>query len=351
MIQSNLDDYIDESGPTESETSEERTESDEPEGKVIHSLVGLLANDPLAFLAAIGTLRTLTKSPDIGAPKLSWDRKTSNWTPTIQFETPVPRDRLLDVLVTQLTGSTDAIRYDMSENEDDEEPVDKLSDLDVGDFQKLLASASVSPGSFDEQALAAYGTDAYADHSDIAEFDVRRTGTALTRLNVLEFAGPKQYLKSQRKLVDETTKSKLRRTLFETWDFDNDASSHRTMQWSPTDASRGAYTGIDPTNRNSWTMHGANRLAISGSRLYTVVPQAKDSVTVGFVDLGDRHVFQYPIWTAPVTLSTVWTLLTHPDVASETPDPEQIDSIAAVLRAEIEINNHYWNLGRGVRIG
>ena len=347
MTQSNLDDYIDESGTTESETSEERTESDEPEGEVTHSLIGLQANDPLAFLAAIGTLRTLTKSSDIGTPKLSWEREISNWTPTIQFETPVTRDRLLEVLRTQLTGPTDATRYVMSENAED--PVDKLSNLDVVTFRELLET--VPPGSSDEQALATYGTDAYVNHSDIVEFDIGETGTALTRLNVLDFAGPKAYLKSQRKFVDETTRSKLRRTLFETWDFNDDASSHRTMHWSPTDASRGAYTGIDPTNLPSWTMHGANRLAISGSRLYAVVPQVKDSATVGFVDLGDRHVFQYPIWTAPVTLSTVRTLLTHPDVASETPDLEQIDSIATVLRAEIEVNKNYRNLGWGVPVG
>lgn len=347
MTQRRLGDYMDESETGEPKVRKERSESDESEGQVTHSLIGLRANDPLAFLAAIGTLRTLTRSPDIGAAKLSWNRETSNWTPTIRLEDPITCDRLLEVLYTQLTGSADAPRYVMSENVED--PVDKLSDLDAVTFRKLLGT--LQPGSPDEKALAAYGTDAYVDHDDIAEFNVRETGTALTRLNVLEFGGPKAYLKSQRKFVDETTRPKLRRTLFEPWDFDDDASSHRTMNWSPTDASRGAYTGVDPTNLPSGTMHGANRLAVAGSRLYAVVPQAKDSATVGFADLGDRYAFQYPIWTTPVTLPTVQTLLTHPDVASETPNPEQIDSVETVLRAEIEVNDRYRNLGWGNPVG
>lgn len=346
MTQRTIDHYVNESA-TESEVAHDNSDNDETDSEMTHSLIGLRSNEPLAFLAAIGTLRTLAESSEFRAPKLSWEQETSNWTPTIRFETPVARERLLNVLTTRLTGSADAVRYVMSENADD--PVGKLSNLDAVEFRELLKSEYLDTS--DERALATYATDAYVNHNNIAEFDVRKEGTALTRLNVLEFGGPKEYLTSQRKFVDETTQSKLRRTLFQTWDFDDDASSHRTMHWSPTDASRGAYTGVDPTNLPSRTMHGANRLAIAGSRLYTVVPKKADSATVGFVNLEDRHVFQYPVWTAPVELPTVRTLLTHPNIACASPNPELVDGVAAVLRAEIEVNNNYRNLGRGVPVG
>ena len=347
MTQRKIDDYSDKSISNKSKSVHDKSGDDEADGEVTHSLRGLRSNDPLAFLAAIGTLRTLAKCSEFRTPRLSWEQETSNWTPTIRLESPVTRDRLLNVLTTQLTGPTDAIRYVMSK--DANHSVGKLSNLNAVAFRELLQAESLSTP--DERALAAYATDAYVDYDEIAEFEVRKKGTALTRLNVLEFGGPKEYLTSQRKFVNETTRSKLRRTLFETWDFDDDGSSHRTMHWSPTDASRGAYTGVDPTNLPSRTMHGANRLAIAGSRLYTVVPQETDSATVGFVDLGDRYVFQYPIWSSPVALSTIRTLLTHPDIACATPDRKQVHGVTAVLRAEIEINNNYRNLGRGVLVG
>jgi hypothetical protein len=349
MTQTNISDF---DSKSQSQTSEESNEENDNTGtqqpkRNEFSLDGLRANDPLAFLAAVGTVRALDSAETTERPKLSWTRAGSNWTPTLHVEKELSREQLLEILTEYLTDNQDALRYTMSNDPSTQKS--KLSNLDPEEFQELLETVELR--SENEQALAAYGTDAFTNHSEIAEFSPREQGTAVTRLDIVEFSGPLCFLKGQRRLVEETTRSKLRETLFELWEFSDDASGHRTMRWSPTDAKRGAYTGVDPTNLDSQTVHGANRLAIEGSRLYTVIPHAAGSETVGFVQLETgEHVFQYPIWSAPVGVRTIQTLLVHPELMSGDPAPEQVQGIEKVLRAEVEVNDRYRNLGRGIPV-
>jgi hypothetical protein len=352
MTQTSIDDFIDETA-TDAEQADETGESekapsapDNPPGQTEFCLSGLRANDPLAFLAAIGVVRSLEKLDTVESPQIAWQNQGSNWTPVLETGSPLTRKRLVRLLYQYLDQDTTELRYTLS----DTDPVDKLSNLETQEFRTLFES--VETGSETEQVLASYATDAFQGHPDTAEFNTREQGTALTRLNLAEYSGPLGFLKNQRRLISETTIQKLHRTLFELWDFDDDASRCRTMRWSPTDARRGAYTGLDPTNVSKRTMHGANQLAIEGSRLYTVVPKATDSATVGFVRLSDNtQVFQYPLWTSPISASVISTLLTHPAVLSQSPTVERIDGVNKVLRAEIEINDRYRNLGRGVPVG
>ena len=123
------------------------------------------------------------------------------------------------------------------------------------------------------------------------------------------------------------------------------------MRWSPMAASRGGYTGRDPTSMPSRTMHGANILAIAGSRLYTVIPKQTHSETIGFVQPEDgTRSLQYPIWTTPLSVHTVRTLLTHPELMESSPDTTAVDGVTEVFRSRIENNGGYRNLGRAIPV-
>jgi|APHM01.1.fsa_nt_gi hypothetical protein len=342
MTQTDISEFVDDTQP---QTASSNTESDE-EKQNEFILDGLRVNDPLAFLAALGVVRVLKSVDKIDHPTLSWSDDGSHWVPTLHLNTPLSRDRLTYILTEQLRMNENALRYQMST---DSSAVDKLSNLTSEEFRVLLENAPI--GDEDERALGSYATDAFEDNSEIAEFDTREEGTALTRLNIVEFSGPLKFIKSQRKLIRETTQPKIRRTLFQLWDHDDNASELRTLRWSPTDASRGAYTGLDPNNLRSQTMHGANRLAIEGSRMHTVTPTETGSSTVGFLQLDTgEYVFQYPVWTQHIAVPTIRTLLTHPDIMRQNPAPEVINGVQKVLRAKIEINDRYRNLGRGIAV-
>jgi hypothetical protein len=353
MTQTGLDEFLHDTQPqtTSSNADEDDTdinvESDQEKQRQDKFILdGLRANDPLAFLAALGVVRVLSSMENISNAKLSWRDNGSHWTPALHLGTGFSKDELTHMLTEHLRADENALRYQMST---DSSVVDKLSNLTTEKFRELLETTHV--GSENERALGSYATDAFEDHPEIAEFEVREEGTALTRLNLVEFSGPLKFIKSQRKLIQETTQRKIRKTLFQLWDHDDDASKLRTLRWSPTDAKRGAYTGVDPTNLPKRTMHGANRLAIEGSRVHTVSPTETGGATVGFLQLDTgEYVFQYPLWTDPIAVPMIRTMLTHPDVISQDPTPEAIHGVQKVLRSEVEINDRYRNLGRGVAV-
>lgn len=321
------------------------------EAETSHLLEGLRAHDPLAFLAALGALRTMDRSGEADTPKMHWSREESNWCPWLSLRTEISEDQIIALLAEELDDDTDAIRYTMSPGDGTN---DRLRDVEAEEFRSI--TETVEPGTRNEEAVASYGSDAFADHPEIAELWPREEGSAMTRLNLVEYAGPLAFLGAQRKLVMETTKEKLRAALFEPWRYSDDASGKRTMRWSPTDGARarGAYTGIDPTNLENKTVHGANRLAIEGSRLFPVVPESsRNVVTAGFVreeDEDDVTAFQYPVWRTPITVQTARTLITHPEIATADPTPDRIPEVENILRAQVEIYNTYRNLGRAIPI-
>ena len=324
----------------------------EDEAKTEHTLYGMRANEPLAFLASLGVLRALDRSERIEKPQLSWSREGSNRRPTVHISADMSQGRVAEILDEELDDDIEDIRYTMSK--DGEEPKDKLANVGEEEFRGI--SQHVPPGTREEEAIASYGTDAFFDDPEGAEFTAQEEGSSMTDLNLLDYSGPLRFLKTQRNLVEEVDKEKIYSTLYEPWDYSDDGSGSRTMRWSPVPgrSSRGAYTGVDPTNISGKPAeHGANRLAIEGSRLFTVVPDSSTgAATCGFVgdEDGGVEALQYPLWSCPVSIDTARTLITHPEVATEEPDIEEIPEVDRVMRSEIEVYDRYRNLGRAIPV-
>src|ERR1035437_5905384 len=64
-------------------------------------LTGLDGANPLAFLAALGTLRTVSENHAHGSVKLSW-HEAGGWVPLLTTETPCTEDALIDSLFRAL---------------------------------------------------------------------------------------------------------------------------------------------------------------------------------------------------------------------------------------------------------
>ena len=122
MTQTNISDF---SNKTQSQTSEESNRendnTDREESKRTEfSLDGLRANDPLAFLAAVGTVRALDSAETTERSKLSWTRVGSNWTPTLHVKEELSREQLLDTLIEYLTDDQKRDLIDQMEEEMEE---------------------------------------------------------------------------------------------------------------------------------------------------------------------------------------------------------------------------------------
>lgn len=66
-----------------------------------HILLGLDGGNPLAFLAALGTLRALTLARPDMRPMLSW-RQAGAWRPVLHFDQLLTRQELVDALAIYL---------------------------------------------------------------------------------------------------------------------------------------------------------------------------------------------------------------------------------------------------------
>ena len=107
----------------------------------------------------------------------------------------------------------------------------------------------------------------------------------------------------------------LREALFASWARPDATPS---LRWDPHEDVRYVLRATDPTDSKikEKTQHGANRLAAIGLSVLTVVPQRWAGRTrlrmPGGKRGADAFIFTWPIWTDPMSLAAIRSLLGHP---------------------------------------
>ena len=118
-----------------------------------------------------------------------------------------------------------------------------------------------------------------------------------------------------RKAAALTAAEALHESLFQPWARQDPTPAFR---WDPAEDVRYALQADDPSGVKSTTQHGANRLAALGLPALTVTPTQRGE-RVRLQVLGGRtdrneFAFDWPIWTAPASLTAIRALLSHPDL-------------------------------------
>jgi hypothetical protein len=146
-------------------------------------------------------------------------------------------------------------------------------------------------------------------------------------------AGHQHFLGFMRNIIATTTAEHLRKTLFDPWRYD-DPVQNATLRWDPADDSRYALQwrnpSGDPSRRSSGSMLGANRLAIEGLPLLPTSPQSFGLATTGFRGRKSSDTFwTWPVWSIPLDLHTVRSLLAHSELQADQPNHEILRSIGS----------------------
>lgn len=264
-------------------------------------LEGIDGSNPLAFLAAIGTLRSLTLLAPADPVTMHWKPTGGAWRPVVAASAFADEDDLVDRLSTWLANV----------------PVDETfgfaDDLAVpaGDFRDhALSVVDLATGSRHEtdqrplEFASAFGCDALV----LEDGKIKDTA-----LRTMSGAGHQHFLAFMRGIVKTTESSHIRRTLFETWTYD-DPVSGQSLRWDPQEDSRYALQwrnpSGDPSRNVRGTMLGANRLAIEGMPLVATAPERRTLRTIGFVGRGARDTFwTWPIWGCAISLDSCRSLL------------------------------------------
>lgn len=291
-------------------------------------LIGLNGGNLLAYLGALGVLRTLSSGQPPAAVRLRW-RERRFWTPVVHTEAWRTPDEVLAVLTQSVAGKTTA-----------------NSALAIGDdlnlpravFRAHLEASAVaaSPGSRAEvDFLAALGSDAFAAPG-------ARDAMADTEFRTMSGAGRQHFLASMRELAGSVTAGQLRRALFAPWDYEDGRPS---LRWDPADYRPHALRARDPATDPIRTMRGANRLAVEALPWFPTVPEQWRLRTLGFRSAGRGVDFTWPIWTSPLGPDAVRSLLALAELHSPSPSAASLRArgVAQVYRAKRFTDGKYRN--------
>ncbi len=269
-------------------------------------LGGLDGANPLAFLAALGTLRGLTIACSESRVCLYWSQEDA-WRPTVQVNGGSPtQEEVLDALdrFIDMRPGHDAL----SIGNNPSVPASEFHD-------RACAVAEAASPSFEDRAA----TDFMAAFGCEAVIHTRGTYKGLiqdTALRTMSGTGHQYFLKTMRDLTGRATVDHLRRSLFEPWRRQDPQFS---LRWDPEEDRRYALRWKDPSEdkvsakgerSGAPTEWGANRLAFEALPLFPVMPLGPMVQTTGFSGNRSKNTFwTWPIWDAPIGLDTVRSLL------------------------------------------
>jgi len=227
---------------------------------------------------------------------------------------------------------------------DGQTAITKADDLTVpcGEYRAVTMTAAANAVVGDRRHadfLAAFGSEAVE-----SEVNGKKTGKiADTAFRTMSGAGHQHFLGFMRELARVTEVEHLRSALFEVWRYSDQGSS---LRWDPMDDRRYALRWLQPSGDPAKTVRGANRLAIEALPLLPTAPVKGRLETTGFTQRKGRGaVWTWPIWTAPVGLDVVRSLVSLPELQNDAPDRRALAAmgIAEVYRCQRITQGKYRN--------
>ena len=165
-------------------------------------LSGLDGGNPLAFLAAVGTLRVVTRAAPSAGWTMSWKVHDGHWSPVLLGSMSVTEDGLIEHLMPALKTM------------DGDPALGFADDLTIGreQFRGVAQDAHHAATPTDRHFadfVAAFGSDSLSVS--------RKDQVQDTALRTMSGAGHQHFLKSMRELVEATDSIHLKDSLFAPW--------------------------------------------------------------------------------------------------------------------------------------
>lgn len=284
-------------------------------------LNGLDGSNPLGFLAAVGTLRTVALADSRVDWRMKWAESHGIWHPELSAEQTVSQEGLVELLGLAL----------------------RRESTPEFDFAQSL---NVSPERFGKEAYAAQDRASIRDrgYADFmtsfgCEALVTSDGKSIqdTALRTMSGAGHQHFLGTMKQLVEDTEedhlkrsvfkKDYLKRSLFNTWDYGDEKLG---LRWDPGEDRRYALRWENPSGDIVKTVRGANRLAVEALPLLPAIPGSKRVGTTGFTQRDKATLFTWPLWDCPLNLEVIRSLLALAEVQHSEPDRAKLGAMGVV---------------------
>lgn len=323
-----------------------RSPLDDPPVATCLTLRGLEANSLLAFMALLGLLRALDHTRPDWSVRVRWTGRP--WTAALLLDAAVSEDDVAAAADEGVLAIAGAYRL-------------APEGANQGAPRDVKFSADAYRAIIRDQRATATGSALVSALS--AEHPRRKDGSVMPGPLVLLFGQGHQHfldrltsvpmlpaplVKPKRgekpPKVPPTGSSKMMEALFAPWSRGDETDSFR---WDPADDQRYALRFGDPSKSGAArTTHGANRLAAVGLLSFPCVAGEYVLEAVGSLRAeGTRH-YLWPIWTEPLTLAGIETLLMHDLAAMGSPERSAF-GIAQVMRARRVSNGKFMNVTLG----
>ncbi len=265
---------------------------------------GMEAGNPLGFLSAIGLFRVL-ETIDSDA-RFAWRQLRGGWSPLLVGDLA---DLSVDELLARIDG---ALATDTSDHPALTQPGPHESVRDR--FQRFADTANR------EQRLSADWLTCESSDGVIGSV-ISQLQTSRRDYHAIAIGG----------LLAESQQLHLHRTLFRQWDY-ADPIAGVSLHLEPREDRRHAYQwhtpSGDPTRKVHGGMIGANRLALEAWPMFQSLPDRDRLRTTGF---HGRYVsntaLTWPVWTEPVTLDCVRSILALAEIQRLQPNSLVLESI------------------------
>ena len=309
-------------------------------------LTGLDGANPLAFLAALGTLRGLTIAWPERRVCLSW-KPQDTWRPCLHVDDgALDEEEVLDGLerFMEMRPGHEALEIGVNVTGPPIHlpPLPKgCGSCKTGPFDDL----KVHPEWFRWLALSA-AESALPERRAQADFMAAFANDAIlnergsnkgkfvdsTQLQLCNGAGHQHFLSRMRTLseVNAVGRDNLYDCLFSQWQRPDTRAW--TMRWDPADDRRYALRWDDPTpqDKEGVTEKGANRLAFEALPLFPVMPIGKMRVTTGFSERNRQTIWTWPIWDVPIGIDVTKSILAISEIQNQTLSPSAQNRLACI---------------------
>ena len=263
-------------------------------------LTGLREEIPRDFLAALGLHRLISHQWPESEPTLSWSEETGY--PTIRVDVEMPANwgnQLLELLTQWAASASNPFRHG------------KIEGIPQEDFRALLQSESArSP--FHTRfypALASQISNENSGHR--SEFIIESANRYVLKGIVDLLADHRRPLEVA---ADFAGTSPLREV-------------SNTSRWHPAEFQSAAYTAADPKENKHCDRLSLNVFALLGLTFYPVVDIQGGRKTPGISRISRGTEFSWPVWSVPLALDELASLLHHPAIHLAEADPQGLKAL------------------------
>lgn len=295
-------------------------------------LNGLDGGHPLGYLAALGALRVTSLEWPQGQAKMHWANQSGGWRACLTLPAEMDQETWLAFLHASLRFPDSLAPFSLA---------DDLT-IPCSAFRAAALRAGTEATRQDRRYadfLAAFGSEAIE-----SQINGKKTGDITdTAFRTMSGAGHQHFLGFMRELAKATEIEHLRQALFQPWSYTDPGPS---LRWDPRDDRRYALRWRQPSGDPTRTVRGANRLAIEALPLFPTAPLGRRVETTGFNQRRRQGVFwTWPIWTTPLTLDVVSSLLALQELSKEVPDRRCLTplGIAEIYRSQRITEGKYRN--------